>query len=93
MLYSHEDALIDTRESINDRAEYLLTHHLEQRERYASMRASTQLFIDMGKGALPLDLDVRTPREEMLGSIKNALALRDESVKTQRAALTRRRHW
>lgn len=75
---NHEDALIDYRQPLDDRAEYLLDHHMEQRERYAGMRSRTQLLIDMGPGALPLDLDVMTPREELLEAIKHALKIKDE---------------
>jgi len=91
MIHSHEDALIDYREPLEARAEYLLKHHMEQRERYASMRASTQLLIDMGRNALPLDLDVETPREQLLEAIMHALTLKDEYRRSMRAANTGRR--
>lgn len=83
---SHEDALIDYRQPLDDRAEYLLNHHLEQRERYANMRANTQLLIDMGRNALPLDLDATTPRGELLDAIKHALRLKDEYRASMRNA-------
>lgn len=91
MIYSHEDALIDTRETLQARAEYLLKHHLEQRERYASMRASSQLLIDMGRNSIPLDLDVQTPREELVKAIETALLAHDEAVNARRTANAMRR--
>jgi FAD/FMN-containing dehydrogenase len=86
MIYNYQDALIDAREPLDARAEYILKHNLEQRERYARMRTRTQLLIDMGTNSLPLELDVATPRTELLESIKRALAAKDAYRSSMRAA-------